>query len=121
MNFIVDNALSPVISREPRAAGYDAVHVLDYGMAAASDADILARAVAEQRIVISADTDFGTLAIVGGPNVASIILFRRETNRRPGAQVMLLLNHLDGLAAVLEAGCIVVFDQGRVRIRMLAR
>jgi predicted nuclease of predicted toxin-antitoxin system len=118
MKFLIDNALSPIIARGLIEAGHDAIHVRDVGMAAAADPEIFELAIKENRILISADTDFGALLALRELAKPSFILFR-QTDKRPSSQLIFLLNQLPTLKKDLSSGCVVVFEDNRIRIRPL--
>jgi predicted nuclease of predicted toxin-antitoxin system len=119
VRFLIDNALSPQVAEQLSQAGHDAVHVRDLAIQHASDEVIFERAQQDDRVVVSADTDFGTLLASRREGSPSVVLFRRGAERRPSEQVALLLANLPALEESLTAGSIAVFEPRRVRIRAL--
>ena len=119
MKFLVDNALSPVFADILSGAGHDAVHLRSIGKQAASDDVVFGLAYEQDRILISADTDFGTLLALRGQNKPSVILFRHCDEREPRKQCSLLLQNLDQLSADLQTGALIVIEPHRIRVRVL--
>lgn len=119
MRFLLDNALSPSLAADLRRHGHDSVHLRDYGMQTASDEQVFARAASEHRIIVSADTDFAFLLALRDVSEPSVILFRGTSARSPSKQLALLLDNLARIEAALGKGAVVVFDERRLRLRLL--
>jgi predicted nuclease of predicted toxin-antitoxin system len=119
VKFLIDQNLSRRVVEGLTKAGHDAVHVADLGMSRAADADIVRAAVKDDRIIISADTDFGTILAVTGDARPSVLLIRRSSGRRAADLTALLLANLESVADALATGAVVVLDSERVRVRPL--
>ena len=99
--------------------GHDAVHVRELGMAAVSDAEIFDPAAQDDRILVSAGTDFGTLLAPRKRTGLGVILSRHGSQHRPADQAALLAANLPQFATALETGSIVVIQPDRIWTRTL--
>lgn len=119
MKFLIDNALSPDVAEGLQAAGHDAVHVRTRMLHEAPDEVVFQVALVEERVLVSADTDFGALLVPGRHTRPSLVLFRHGSPRRPDEQAKVLVENLPTFSHDLERGAIVVFRRNRIRIRKL--
>ena len=119
MRLLIDNALSPRLVEGLRNADHDVVHVRDIGLQSATDDEIFDVAARDDRVVVSEDTDFGTLLSLRDSAKPSVILLRHMPDRSASALIDILLANIASVEADLASGAIVVIEPGRIRLRRL--
>ena len=88
-------------------------------MHAASDEAIVSRAREEDRVIVSADSDFGSILAAQDVERPSFILFREPNLLSTSDYAKTLLSTLPLLEPELRSGCVAVFRRGRLRVRRL--
>jgi predicted nuclease of predicted toxin-antitoxin system len=119
VKLLVDANLSPKVASRLGEAGHDAVHVSDVGLLSASDPQILQAADDQDRVVLTADADFGALLALGSLATPSVMLLRSADHMRPVEQADLVIANLPVIAESLDKGAIVSFTRDRLRVRSL--
>jgi predicted nuclease of predicted toxin-antitoxin system len=115
---LLDQGLAPDAAAILRGRGFDAVHVLEIGLDRADDLDILAAALAHNRICVTLDHDFHTHLALAGQGRPSVILLRIEGLAAP-AQADLIESICVSCGRALSEGAAVSADGTAVRVRRL--
>jgi predicted nuclease of predicted toxin-antitoxin system len=79
----------------------------------------MAYATAHGAVIITADTDFGSLLAQGRKSEPSVVLVRELLSLPVAKQGQLLAANLDQVREVLMKGAIVVFSLTDIRVRPL--
>jgi predicted nuclease of predicted toxin-antitoxin system len=102
MRLLIDNQLPQKLAEHLRGRGHDCVHVADLGLDEALDVALWARALAEQRIVVSKDEDFVLLANRAG-DLGRLIWVRLGNTRNEPLLAAFDKVH-DDIVAAFDAG-----------------
>lgn len=113
MRLLLDSCVWGGAREELRALGHDVVWAGDWPEDP-GDAEILARARSEGRILVTLDKDFGELAVVHDVPHSGILRVVAHAARDQARVVALVLERH---GADLTAGAIVTAEPGRLRIR----
>ena len=119
MKLLVDANLAPRLAKALDAAGHQATHVGDVWMLSASDEAIFDFATANDQVILSSDTDFGTLLARRNATTPSFILLRHTKELTVDAQIVLLVANLPTVSDDLEQGAVVTITPDRLRVRRL--
>jgi predicted nuclease of predicted toxin-antitoxin system len=105
MLLLLDQNVPPGLVPRLRAAGHDAVHTRDLGLARAVDMELIRHAPREQRVILTSDGDFARLVSLSGAGLPSVVHLRA-----PGLAVPelgdLLIRGLAEVGGALEDGAI---------------
>ena len=118
MKLLLDQGLPRSAVTLLNEAGFDAVHVADIGLSKADDAEILQKALADERIVVTLDADFHMLLALGADLTPSVIRTHIE-GLRAAALTKLLLTVIQETESELIQGAPVTVDADRIRLRLL--
>jgi len=118
VRFLADMGLDVRVVEWLRRHGHNAIHLREEGLQRAPDDRVFAKALTEERIVLTFDLDFGELAVLTRERAARVILFRLQNTRTPH-----VIERLDAVLAgssdALTRGVVVIVEEGRHRIRYL--
>jgi len=118
MKFLIDMNLSPRWLPILLAEGWESVHWSDVGIASAPDHELMQWALAEQRVVLTHDLDFGAMLAATqatGPSVVQV----RTQDIRPQTLAPLLIPILRQYENDLETGALLIVDEAKSRVRLL--
>ncbi len=118
---LTDENLDPDVVAYLRREGFDVADVCEDGLQGSTDIALLQRAVAANRVVVTHDPDFGTLAILQKQPVVGI-LFLRPGHIDPQFTIETLQSILSAVPDVTPPFLIVARRKGikvTIRVRRL--
>jgi len=120
MKFLADMGVSPRCVEWLRSQGHNAVHLHEQNLHRSSDYDVLRKARAEERILLTMDLDFAQLISAARFEDIPVVVIFRLTDQRPHnvqKRLSVIIEMLENLS-IQEKAIISVGDE-KIRIRRL--
>lgn len=116
MQFKVDENLPSEVAGILRAAGHDAVSVIDQQMSGAADPNVATVCREERRTLVTLDLDFSDIRTYPPADFPGLIVLRPSSQAKP--TVLALVNHLLSLLGVEPlSGNLWILQETGLRIR----
>ena len=116
MRFVADMCMDVRVVTWLNAQGHDATHLRDQGLQRLPNGEIFDKAIAESRVVVTFDLDFGEIVALCKGRKAGIILFRLR-NTRTAFVIQRLSTVISACGDALTRGAIVIVEETRHRVR----
>ena len=111
MRCLADMGVSQGVVEWLRSAGHDAIHLRDEGLHRLPNGDIFQKGLAEHRVVLTFDLDFGEIVAASEGRVVTVVLFR-VLNTRTDHVIERLRTVLEQSSGDLRSGAIIVVEGG---------
>jgi predicted nuclease of predicted toxin-antitoxin system len=118
VKLLIDMNLSPRWVEVLRTPDREVRHWSSIGELAAEDEVITTWARENGCVIMTQDLDFSAILFSSQQTSPSVVLLRTSETLGPAVQKR-VQNAVDACASELEAGCLMIIDDRRVRIRML--
>lgn len=118
MRILVDMSVDIRVADWLRSQGHDATHLRDEGLHRMPNGEIFEKALAEDRIVLTSDLDFGEIAAALKDTAGKVVLLRLQNSRAENV-IRRLSNVLPRVELDLTAGAVVIVEESRHRVRPL--
>ena len=116
MRFVADMGVDVRVVHWLRSQGHDATHLRNEGLQRLPNGEIFTKAIAESRIIVTFDLDFGEILALAKGRKTGVILFRLRNTRTPHV-IQRLSAVLSDCVGPLERGGIVIVEESRHRVR----
>lgn len=118
MKFLLDMGIARSTAEYLRRQGHNALHLRDEHLQRLPDEQIITKARAEERIIITHDLDFSRLIALSQQPMPSAITMRMN-NMQPENVNQHLLEVISHFETELSAGALVSVNERGIRVRLL--
>ncbi len=115
--FLTEENVSPRVVAFLRERGHDVLDAKEQGWQGRSDVFLLRKALRAQRVIITHDRDFGTLAIDQHEPCFGVLYLRLRDQRAPNAIVA--LERFFAAKVSIQSGMMIVIQESQARIRRM--
>ena len=116
MRFVADMCMDVRVASWLNSQGHDATHLRDEGLQRLPNGGVFEKAIAESRVVVTFDLDFGEIVALSKGRKTGVILFRLRNTRTPFV-IQRLSEVISECADALMRGAIVIVEEARHRVR----